>query len=94
MKTRNKHLIVLCVLLAAMFAVAPVLAGGSATLTGEVSESNEIITDDGTVYTIAATEKGDELAAMVGETVTATGTIQEAEGEKVITVTAFTVMEK
>jgi hypothetical protein len=94
MKTRVKIVTILSVMACLLLAVAPALADAPATLTGQVSDANEIVTDDGTTYTIASTEKGDELAEMVGEVVTVTGTLAEAEGEKVITVINFSVVEK
>lgn len=94
MKKGIKIVTVLSIVLFMMLAAVSAFADAPATITGEVTESNEIISDDGTAYTIAATEKGDELAAMVGETVTVTGTVQEADGEKTITVTNFSVVQK
>jgi hypothetical protein len=94
MKKGMKIVTVLSVFLCIMFAAVSVLADASATIMGEVTETNEIVTDDGTAYTIASSEKGDELAAMVGEKVKVTGTVQEAEGEKTITVTNFSVVQE
>ncbi|MGD9009883.1 MAG: hypothetical protein PVG41_18295 [Desulfobacteraceae bacterium] len=94
MKKGMKIVSVSAVFLCMMFAAVSVLADAPATITGEVTETNEIVTDEGTAYTIASTEKGDELAAMVGEKVKVTGTVQEAEGEKTITVTNFSVIQE
>ncbi len=92
MKNAVKTLAVVALALSVLFVALPVSA--NTTVTGEVGDSNEIITEDGTVYTIAETEKGDELASMVGEIVKVTGTVQEAEGAKTITVDSFTVVTK
>lgn len=94
MKKGMKIVTVLSIFLCIMLAAVSALADASATITGEVTETNEIVTDDGTAYTIASTEKGDELAAMVGETVKVTGTVAEAEGEKIITVQSFSVVQE
>lgn len=94
MKKGIKIVTVLSLFLCIMLAAVSALADGSATITGEVTETNEIVTDDGTAYTIASTEKGDELAAMVGQIVKVTGTVAEAEGEKVITVSNFSVVQE
>jgi hypothetical protein len=94
MKKGMKIVSVSAVFLCMMFAAVSVLADAPATITGEVTETNEIVTDEGAAYTIASTEKGDELAAMVGEKVKVTGTVQEAEGEKTITVTNFSVIQE
>jgi hypothetical protein len=92
MKKRTNVLTGLALVLAVLLIAAPVMA--NTTVTGEVGDSGEIISDDGTIYTIAASEKGEEVSSMVGETVTVTGTVQEAEGEKVFTVESFTVVPK
>jgi hypothetical protein len=92
MKNRTKILSCLAVVLTALFIAVPVMA--NTTVSGEVGDAGEIIANDGTIYTIAATEKGDELASMIGETVNVTGTVEEAEGEKIITVESFTVVKK
>lgn len=94
MKKGMKIVTVLSVFLCIMLAAVSALADASATIMGEVTETNEIVTDDRTAYTIAATEKGDELAAMVGEKVKVTGTVQEAEGENIITVQNFSVVQE
>jgi hypothetical protein len=94
MKKGMRIVTVLSVFLCIMFAAVSVMADASATITGEVTETNEIVTDDGTAYTIASSEKGDELAAMVGEKVRVTGTVQEAEGENIISVTSFSVVQE
>ena len=92
MKKRINTLVILALAVFALCFALPALA--NTVITGEVGAANEIIADDGTVYTIAESEKGDELAAMVGETVQVTGTVQEAEGEKIISVDSFTVVNK
>jgi hypothetical protein len=94
MKKGVKIVSVSAVFLCMMLAAVSVMADVSATIMGEVTETNEIVTDDGIAYTIASTEKGDELAAMVGERVRVTGTVQEAEGERTITVTNFSVVQE
>lgn len=81
----------LALLASVLFIAIPALA--NTTVTGEVGMGYNIISEDGTVYVIAETEKGEELAAMVGEIVKVTGTVQESEGEKVITVESFTLVD-
>lgn len=92
MKNVVKTLAVAALALSVLFVALPAMAG--TTITGEVGYAYEIITDDGTVYSIVENEKGDELAAMVGETVQVTGTVQDEDGEKTITVESFIVKGK
>jgi DNA/RNA endonuclease YhcR with UshA esterase domain len=74
--------------------MAPLSAMADQTITGEVSDAQEIIASDGSVYTILDNEKGEELAAMVGDTVAVTGTVEEVDGTKSITVESFIVIDK
>jgi hypothetical protein len=92
MKNVVKTLAVVALALSVLFIALPAMAG--TTITGEVGYAYEIIADDGTVYSIVENEKGDELAAMVGETVQVTGTVQDEDGEKTITVESFVVKGK
>lgn len=92
MKNVVKTLAVAALALSVLFVALPAVAG--TTITGEVGYANELISEDGTVYSIADTEKGDELSAMVGETVQVTGTVEEDDGEKIILVDSFTVKGK
>ncbi len=92
MKNVVKIMTVLALAASVLFITVPAFA--NTTVTGEIEMGYNIITEDGTVYVIADTEKGEELAAMVGEIVKVTGTVEESEGEKVITVESFTVVNK
>jgi hypothetical protein len=92
MKNRFKTLTVFAMMVSVLFVALPVMA--NITVTGEVGSANEIMSDDGAVYIIDETEKGDELASMVGETVEVTGTVEESDGVKIITVDSFIVINK
>jgi hypothetical protein len=86
----TRTLVVVALALFVLFVALP--ASANTTVTGEVGSSNEIVTEDGTIYTIADSEKGDELASMVGEIVKVNGTVQETEGVKTITVDSFSIV--
>jgi len=62
------------------------------TIMGTVNDDYQIVTDDEKVYEVAETEKGDEVVRLVGKKVRVTGTVEESEGTKIITVTAYEVM--
>ena len=68
---------------------ASIFAADVMTITGKVTDENTILADDGEEYTIEDDEKGKELAAMVDKKVKVTGTVEEKEGKKVITVDTF-----
>ncbi len=88
----NKIIIGLALALSLM--LIGIVAMDNTTINGEVRFSGEVIADNGFIYTIAATEKGDELASMVGETVIVHGTVEENKGLKFLTVKSFSVMPK
>lgn len=52
-----------------------------------------IETADGDVYNVSDHGKGKELLKLVDKNVRATGTVEETDGEKIITVMAYEVME-
>ena len=59
------------------------------TILGEITVDLQIVTEDGEVYEIADTEKGEEVLEHIGKMVEVTGTVEEKEGLKTITVLAF-----
>ena len=63
------------------------------TITGTINEDNQIVTDDGKIYDVVDTEKGDEVVEMVDKKVKATGTVEESEGKIMISITEYEVLE-
>ncbi len=63
------------------------------TIKGEVNDNYQIVTEDGQLYEVADTDKGNEVVLQyVGKTVKVIGTIKESDGgEKIITVTSYEV---
>lgn len=82
----------ICALLLVAMLAGTALLAAEVTITGTISEEG-IVADDGQVYAVAENEKGDELMDLVNKKVRVTGTVEEREGEKVITVTGFEVTE-
>jgi hypothetical protein len=68
-------------------------AADEVSITGTVNEDSQLVADSGTVYDIGDTEKGNEVMELVGKKVSVKGTVMEAEGTKIITITEFNVME-
>lgn len=66
----------------ALFA-GPVISADPTTIMGTVNDDYQIVTDD---------EKGDEVVKLVGKKVKVEGTVEESEGMKIITVTAYEVL--
>ena len=79
----------------AVFVVLPLAVSASdmVTIEGEVNDSYQIVDNTGQVYEIADTVEGNELIdSHTGEKVSVTGTLQEDENGKIITVTSFKVI--
>jgi hypothetical protein len=63
------------------------------TIEGTVKSSYQIVTDDGTIYTVEENEMGFELIdECLGKQVRATGMIEDTGEMKIITVTSYEVM--
>lgn len=76
----------------AIFMILPLAASASdmVTIEGEVNDSYQIVDSSGQVYDIADTVEGNELIdSYTGEKVSVTGTLEEDENGKIITVTSF-----
>jgi hypothetical protein len=95
MKRYKKYLLTgLCGIftIALIFGVA--FSGETKVITGTVNDDYEIVTDEGTAYTVEEGEIGDEVVELVGRKVKVTGTVEESEGEKMITVTSYVIIEE
>ena len=97
MKRKKKIFFVVSVmafLTVSMFLSTNVL-GEEVTIKGEVNENYQIVAEDGQIYEVADTEKGDEVVFKhIGKIVKISGTIEESdEGEKIITVISYEVEE-
>jgi len=93
MKRNKKFLAVgICALLLVAMMPTTALLADEMTIQGKVSGEG-IVADDGQVYKVAEDEKGQEVMKLLDKKVKATGTVEESEGKKVITVTAFEVIE-
>ena len=91
---KQKAFIGLLAIVALVFATGVALAGSmgdAVTIQGQVNQENQLVDQDGTVYSIADTEQGMQVKEMVGEKVEVRGTLMEEEGAKEITVESFSV---
>ena len=70
------------------------IAGAEVSISGVINEDGQLVDDDGMAYDIAESEEGDQIMEMVGSKVTVKGTVMEAEGTKIITVTTFKIIEE
>ena len=83
---------VMAFLIVSMFLATNVLAE-EITIKGEVNDNYQIVTEDGQIYEVADTDKGNEVVLQhISKIVKISGTIEESdEGEKIITVTSYEV---
>ena len=71
--------------------VVPAIAG-AVTLIGEVNDNYQLVSN-GQIYEIADTPKGNELAEnFISAKVKVTGSVEESNDMKILTVTAFEVI--
>lgn len=82
-------MIVIMIMMFPLFA----LAAESVTITGEVNDSYQIVDSQGAVYEVADTTEGNELVENhIGEKATVTGTLEQDQEVKIITVTKFQII--
>ena len=83
---------VIAFLMVSMFLSTNVL-GEEITIKGEVNDNYQIVTENGQIYEVADTDKGNEVVLQhIGKIVKISGTIEEGdEGEKIITVISYEV---
>lgn len=91
---RRKIVLATCILLIAVFVLRTDGLAGQVTIKGTVNEDAQIVADDGEIYDVADTELGSEVVTLVGAKVLVMGTVEETEGKKVVTVTAYQVLDE
>jgi len=91
---RRKILLAACVLVIAVFAICRGVLADQVTIKGTVNEDRQIVADDGEIYEVADTELGGEVVTLVGVKVLVMGTVEETDGKKVVTVTAYQVLDE
>ena len=68
-------------------------AGEEVSITGTINDDMQLVGDSGITYEISDNEMGNEVMDLVGKKVAVKGTVMEPEGTKIITITAFDVIE-
>ncbi len=69
------------------------VAADEIVIMGTVNEENMLVNESGEAFIVAETDQGMEVVAMVGKKVQVTGTVEEADGKKTVTITEYEVME-
>ena len=65
------------------------VAESEVSISGVVNEDGQLVDDAGMTYDIAENDEGNEVMDMVGLKVNVKGTVMEAEGTKIITISSF-----
>jgi hypothetical protein len=68
------------------------VAGSEVSISGVINEDGQLVDDSGMTYDIADNDQCNEVMEMTGQKVTVKGTVMEAEGTKIITVSFFDVV--
>ena len=94
--TRNKRYLFvgLCSMIIIAFITGVAISGERVTITGTVNDNYQIVTDDGNIYEVGDTKKGDEVVDLVDKKVKVTGTVQESEGETIINITSYEIIKE
>lgn len=94
MRRDRKYLFIgLCALMMVALLCGATISGENATITGTVNDSYQITADDGSIYEVGDTEKGNEMVVnCVGKQVKATGVVEEIEDVKTFAITSYEVI--
>jgi hypothetical protein len=68
-------------------------AGEELSLSGTIDENSRFIDEQGEIFNLADNDKGMEVKALTGQKVEIKGTVMEAEGEKTVEVTEYSIIE-
>ncbi|MBW2430534.1 MAG: hypothetical protein JRF56_16360 [Deltaproteobacteria bacterium] len=93
METRNKilTLVIFCFTAAFLF-YSYVVFAAEITIVGEVNDTFQIVANN-TIYEVAETPMGDDLVKnYIAEKVQVTGTVEEKDDMKIITVKSFKIV--
>ncbi|MGD9018319.1 MAG: hypothetical protein PVH30_13090 [Desulfobacterales bacterium] len=85
--------VVAAVLLCVACGGDPVSETDTVTMRGQLTEDNRFIDDSGTTYALAVTQKAEEAKTLSGQRIEVTGTLMEQQGEMVLSVIGYQLVE-
>lgn len=95
MKRNRKYwFVVVCAIIIVGLLSGAAISAESITIIGTVNEDYQIVADDGQVFIVAEPEKVKEPDEIINMKVKVTGTVEESEGLKIITITSYEVIGK
>jgi len=63
-------------------------------LVGTITDSNQLVDNDGTKFEIQDSKQGKALSALIGKKAQVKGTVMESEGKQLITITSYELIEE
>ena len=63
-------------------------------LVGTITDSNQLVDNNGTKFEIQDSEQGKALSALIGKKAQVKGTVMESEGKQIITITSYELIEE
>jgi uncharacterized protein YpmS len=92
---RNRWAILLTMVFALTLVLSFQVFAEEITITGEINDMYQIVTDTGDVYEVVDSDLASQMLENVGQTVKITGTLVQAEeGVKAIQVSDYQIVEK
>jgi uncharacterized protein YpmS len=92
---RNRWAILLTMVFALTLVLSFQVFAEEITITGEINDMYQIVTDTGDVYEVVDSDLASQMLENVGQTVKVTGTLVQAEeGVKAIQVSDYQIVEK
>ena len=94
MKKSNKIFLGILILGLTVILSGIAVAGSEVSISGVINEDGQLVDEAGVTYDIAENDEGNEVMEMAGRTISVKGTVMEAEGTKIITITSFEIVEE
>ena len=91
---KSKHTVVTTVLLVLILLSATALAGKVMTVNGTITEDYLLVDDNGEIYIVTESDKGDQLLENVGQRVSVTGEVEDSDEGPVMNVQGFKVISE
>lgn len=70
------------------------LAGEEVIITGSLDANNQFVDENGQAYTLTENQKGAEMLALSGTKLQIKGTLLEQDGQKMVTVSDYRILEE
>lgn len=97
MRRRESNVLRVLVVTWVMILVMPLaaMAAETVTIAGEVNDSYQLVDSQGQVFEIVDTAKGNDLVENhIGEKAKVTGTVEQDQDVKILTVTTFKIVDE